>query len=97
MPQRGGVDLSMFAVLTISPAVNFRLLLLPLDGECISALLRRSEERGQVGRPVEVAGDPVLDFPPRLLVAVQVFFFLLICLGKCRILIHILNLPTFII
>lgn len=72
--------LSMFALLTISP-VNFCLLLLPLDGECIPAVLGRSEERGQVGAPVEVGGDPVLNFCPRLLVAIQVLFFLLICLG----------------
>ena len=70
----------MFALLTISP-VNFCLLLLPLDGECIPAVLGRSEERGQVGAPLEVGGDPVLNFCPRLLVAIQVLFFLLICLG----------------
>ena len=59
------------------PLVNFRLLLFSLDGEGIATLLRGSEDGAQIG-PIEIARGPALDYRPRILVAIQVFFFLLV-------------------
>ena len=86
-----GSSADKFALLTISP-LHVCLFLLPLDREGITSLLRCSEERTQVG-PVEVGRGPVLHFPPRFLVPIQVFFFLLVCLSTVSI--YLSNLLSF--